>query len=115
MPKKDWLRCALVSAIFATLVPLISSVVIIPEEGSEIPDLASIDSNRLQGSSSDEIQEYMNDIPVRKLEGIERYTYQFKHPQFLYFYTRGMAVAFVWLLLATATVTYLGGRGRNEV
>jgi hypothetical protein len=113
MPKKNWIRCILVSAVFAALLPLISDIVLISDT-IDMPDLSSIDADQLEKMSPDDLGEYMETVPMRKLEGFDRFTYPFTHPQFFHFYLRGAATSFVWLFLATTAVSYLGHRSLND-
>jgi hypothetical protein len=114
MPKRLWTYCFLVSAVLAALMPIVTSIVVIPAEGEEVLDLASIDASQLENMSLEESDGFVDTVPTRKLKGLERFTYQFSHPQFFHFYVRGVAVSFIWLLLATVAVSYLGYRSRGS-
>ena len=114
MPKKLWIHCFLVSMVFAAAMPIVTGTVVVPAEGEEVLDLASIDANQLESMSPEAIEGFIDSVPTRKLEGLERFTYQFTHPQFFRFYYRGVAVSFVWLFLATVVVSYLGHRSRSN-
>jgi len=114
MPKKHWIHCLLVSAVLAALMPIVTSTAVVPTEGEAVLDLASIDASQLERMSPEEFEGIVDAVPTRKLEGLERFTYQFTHPQFLRFYLRGVAVSFIWLLFATVIVSYLGHRSRSR-
>lgn len=114
MPKQLWIYSLLVSAVLAALVPPVSNTVAVPGEAEEVLDLASIDANQLEGMSPEAFEELVTAIPTKRLEGLERFTYQFTHPQYFHFYYRGVAFAFVWLFLATIAVSYLGHRSRRN-
>ncbi len=113
MTKSVWMRCVLVSLLMAAITPpLTSTIMVSPEDGEMVPDLATIDSNELEGMSSKELEERVNEIPMRKVEGIERFTYQFTHPQYFHFYIGGVLSFFPLYLLATILVSY--GHVRND-
>ena len=110
MTGKVWLRCFLVSFVIACLIPLFTSVILAPEEGEMVVDLAAIDPESIGRMSDEEFNTYMRQIPMRRIEGIKRFTYPFTHPQYFHFYARGVLSAFVWVFLATVVVSYLNHR-----
>ena len=110
MNKKLWIHCILVSAVLAFLMPIATSTVLLPAGGEEVIDLGSIDASQLESMSPDEIGSVIETNPTRRVEGFERFTFQFTHPQFLRFYLPSVAVSFFWLLAATVAVSYLGLR-----
>ena len=114
MPKKLWIYCFLVSVVFATLVPLFTSTVLVPEEGEVVLDLESFDADQLEGMSPEDFGGFVTSVPTRRLEGLERFTYPFTHPQYFRFYYRSVAIAFIWLFLATVVASYLGHRSRSS-
>ena len=114
MPKKLWMYCLLVSVVLAALMPIVASIVVVPEEGEDVLNMASIDAKQLESMPSDEFREYVQSIPKKKIEGTERFTYPFTHPQFFHFYFRSAAESFCWLFVATALVSYLGHRSRSR-
>ena len=75
----------------------------------EVVDLAAM----RRAQSKDEVAASFENLPIRKLEGYERFTYQFEHPQFLKFYLRSVAGSLVWFFLATLSASHLVRRGRN--
>ncbi len=81
-----------------------------PEEGEMVVDLGAIDLDAISRMSEQEFEESLRIIPMRRVEGMERYTYQFTHPQYFHFYWRGVLSAFVWVFLATIVVSYLNHR-----
>ncbi len=114
MPKKLWIYCFLVSAVLAALMPIVSSAVVVPVDGEKVLDLTSIDASQLESMSPGEFEGFVNSVPTKKLEGLERFTYQFTHPQYFHFYFRSVAVSFIWLFLATVAASYLGHRTRSS-
>ena len=114
MPKKLWIYCFLISAVLAALTPIVTSTVLVPAQGEEVLDLASLDRSELEGIAPEDIGDFIESVPSKRIEGFERFAYQFEHPQFFHFYIRGVAMSFVWLLLATVIVSYLGHRNRGR-
>jgi hypothetical protein len=114
MPKKLWIYCFLVSAVLAALMPIVLSTAVLPAEGQAVLDLTSIGANQRVSMSPGEFGDFVNSVPTRKLEGLERFTYQFTHPQYFHFYFRSVAISFIWLFLATVVVSYRGHRTRSS-
>ena len=113
MLQDSWLSCALVSIAFAVLVPLISSTIVVAGASDDAIDLGALENGQLQDEIGENIQ-IVDNIPTRRLEGLEKFTYQFTHPQFFQHYLRGVVTSFVWLLFATLTASYFGQRHRND-
>jgi hypothetical protein len=111
MTKQLWIYCFLVSAVLAALMPIATSTVLVPSEGEEVLDLESISPSQLENMPPEDLGDFVDTLPTRKVEGFERFTYQFTHPQFMHFYLPSVAVSFVWLLIATVAVSYLSHRG----
>ena len=88
-------------------------MILAPEEGEMVAGLAAIDPESIGRMSDEEFNTSMREIPMRRVEGIERFTYPFTHPQYFYFYARGVLSAFFWVFLATIIVSYLNQK-KNE-
>lgn len=110
MPERIWLRCVIVSFAIACFVPLFTNVMLVPEDSEMVVDLSAIDPDEMSRMSDEKFQERMSDIPMRRIEGFERLTYPFTHPQYARFYVRGVILAFTWILLATLIVSFLNFR-----
>lgn len=107
--KAEWRLCALVSIVFALLVPLVSSTVLVSGSQGEVVDFDAVP----EGLSESDVSSSIQGLPSRRLEGLEKLTYQFQHPQFFRFYLNSAALSFVWFFLATLLVSHFGRRRRN--
>ena len=114
MTRHVWIRCFVVSLVTALLVPVVTNTLMVPDAGEVVVDLAAIDTDRLDQMSDEEFARYTRDPPMRRLDGIERFTYYFSHPQFWHFYSLGVAASFLWLFVATTLVSYLHVRRKRD-
>ncbi len=46
--KKLWMICLLVSVVLAALMPIVASIVVVPEEGEDVHNMASIDAKQFE-------------------------------------------------------------------
>lgn len=110
LSRATWIRCFIVSAAFAVVAPFISSVSLMPSEGEQVIELKAIEARQLKVTSVEDALSHLDSVPTRTLSRFERFTYQFTHPQYWLFYLRGVAASFIWLFLATLSVSYLNLR-----
>jgi hypothetical protein len=88
----------------------------VPSEGENVVDLRAVSAEDLAKlHSGHEFAEYVKRVPMRKLHGLERFTYYFEHPQYAHFYFRSVLTFFVPLFGSTLLVSYLQGRSRGRV
>jgi hypothetical protein len=106
MTRKIWLRCLLVSFVASLVVPPITMFTFAPAEGEEVVDLRAIDPEKMSQLSGQEFDKYVQSIPTRRLEGWERITYGFTHPQWLLFYWRAVLSWFLIIFASTVVVSY---------
>ncbi len=85
-----------------------------PGAGQPVPLIDSIDADDIAEMTPEQLAERMESMPTREVSGLDRFTYQFSHPQYWRFYLRGVITSFVWLFLATALVSYLGRDRRSD-
>ncbi len=105
MNKSVVIRCFLVSFLISVFAALLSTTVLVaPEEGAMVPDLSTVIA------SSNKAEEMIRNIPMKKLTGLERFTYPMTHPQYI---STIFGVVFIWFLglfIATITVSYLNAK-----
>ena len=82
--------------------------------GYAMVDIGALDYAQLESIVEEDTVVVLEDVPMRELEGVDQLTYQFTHPQFLWYYSRAVAVSFVWLFLATLAVSCLGRRSSGN-
>ena len=109
-----WMRCLLVSACFALVVPILTATIFVPIGPDEtLPDLSLIEPGELEYLDSDEAIARVATLPTLKLSLSGRILYPFSHPQALRFYVRGVAISFLYIFAATSIVAYGIATGRS--
>jgi hypothetical protein len=113
MSRRAWIRCLLISVLGTVLAPLITVTPFLPDEGAHVVDLKAVDpKNMTQAHEQRTVV-----VPVRRVEGWQRITYWFDHPN-------GSALlkntywpaAIAWFLLffaATSFISYSATRDRH--
>ena len=99
-------RCIVISFIIAIVAAFISMTVLTaPAEGEMMPDLSYETSVPLSKMTQAEMNAYIQEMPVKKVTGLKRFTYQFSHPQVWFFAFQSVLTWFCGLLAATLLVS----------
>lgn len=109
-----WTRCLVVSVAIALIATPLSIISYVPDETEEVIDLSELEPERTSQMSAQELEDYVTSLPTRRLEGLERFTYPFTHPQILHFYLQGVIMWFVGLFIATVLVTFWNTRAQRQ-
>ena len=88
-------------------------VAMAPDANEQVIDLHALDSKKLKQFSKQEQFEYVKSIPTHRVEGIERITYWFSHPQWLTAYWPAVLTWFVFFFASTMFVSFLNTRDRK--
>jgi hypothetical protein len=95
--------------------PFFLAIPYIPADGESVVDLRAVSTQELGRISSEaELDEYMDRVPLRKVSGLDRFTYYFSHPQLAFFYFKSVLALFVPIFAATVLVSYLHVRGKRD-
>jgi hypothetical protein len=117
MSRRAWIRCLLISVLGTLVAPVVTMIPHIPAEGAEVADLKAIDPKKAARLSPRETAEYIHSIPMRRVEGWERLTYWFQHPNGLLFlrwtYWPAAVGWFMLFFVATVFVSYQATRERH--
>ena len=108
MKKNIFIRSLIVSIIIAVITPCITMSIYVPEEGANIPDFNSIDETKLDGMTTIQKNEYIkNNIKMKEVTGIERFTHIFSLPNILTFYWRAAFMMFIPIFISTFFCSFL--------
>ena len=100
-------RCIVISFIIAIVAALMSMTVLTaPAEGEMMPDFSHESSAPLSKMSQDEVNSYVQEVPLKKVAGVGRFFYQFSHPQVWFFFLQSVFTWFCGLLAATTIVSF---------
>lgn len=110
MRLRVWIRCLLICLVAAAVVPILTMTTIVPAEDEEVPDLRAVDRDRASNLSAEQFEEHVESIPMRRLRGLERFTYLFTDPYWLVAYWKAMILWFISFFVATALVSFLNAR-----
>lgn len=110
MTRKILLRCFLVSLFAAAAVLPVTMVAMAPDTDEQVADLRAIDPNKMAQLSEQEQTEHIKSIPMHRVQGIERITYLFSHPQWLMGWWRGLITSFLFFFASTLLVSVLNAR-----
>ena len=100
-----FLRCALISAVLSLFAPLVFMSPFIPEEGERVFDWSSAQDIQ---KAPDTVE--LQNIPTRRVHGLERITFWFSTPYVWPIYFASAATCFAMFLLATLAVSYWNSR-----
>jgi hypothetical protein len=112
MGRRAWIRCLLISVLGTVLAPLITVTPHLPDDGAQVVDLKSVDpKSAVQADGQAAV------VPVRRVEGWQRITYWFDHPNGLAL-LKGMywPAAIAWFVLffaMTVFISYAAKRDRD--
>jgi hypothetical protein len=76
----------------------------------EVIDLEAIDEEIASQLSDEEFGEYIDSLPKRKVTGLERFTYQYGHPQVWLFLSQALLNWFIAIFSATLIVSHLNAK-----
>ena len=113
MSLRVWVRCVVVSLIASAMVPPLTLVALAPSEGVEVIDLRKFDRNSLTGLSEGEATKRIVNAPMRRVTGIERFTYWFTEPNWVLNFWPSVVTWFGLFMGATVCVSYLNGRDKR--
>jgi hypothetical protein len=95
------------------MVPPLTLVVMVPAEGEEVVDLRTADRRNQAGLSEAEMAKRMESLPMRRVTGLERFTYWFTEPGWFLAWWPSITVYFLLFLASTVCVSYLSGRDKR--
>jgi hypothetical protein len=110
---KVWIRCIVISLIATAMVPPLTLVAMAPAEGEEVVDLRTADRWNRAGVSEAEMAKRMESPPMRRVTGLERFTYWFTEPLWFLLWWPQVTVWFLLFLASTVSVSYLNGRAKR--
>ena len=113
MTRKILLRCLFVSLLASAAVIPPTMVVWAPDADERVADLRAVDPDKLTQLSEQEQTEYIKTIPMHRVQGIERMTYWFSHPQWLGWLWPGVITWFSFFFASTVFVSYLNVRDKK--
>lgn len=113
MTQMAWLRCFLISLLASAAIVPVTMVAMAPNTEEQVADLHAIDPHKLTQLSSQERTEYVKSIPMYRVQGIERITYWFSHPQWFMRWWPAVTTWFLFFFAATVSVSYLNARDRK--
>jgi len=110
---KVWIRCVVVSLIASAMVPPLTMIALAPSDGEKVVDLRTFDRQSLVGLSEAEESQRILNIPMRRVTGLERFTYWFTDPGWVRAWWPSVTVWFLLFLGSTVCVSYLNGRDKR--
>lgn len=113
MSAKVWIRCIAISLIATAMVPPLTLVAMVPAEGEEVVDLRTADRWNRAGISEAEMEKRMESPPMRRVSGLERFTYWFTEPWWFLAWWPSITTYFLLFLVSTVCVSYLNGRDKR--
>jgi hypothetical protein len=113
MTRKIWLRCFLVSLLASAAAPPVTMIAMAPDANESVADLRAIDPDKMNKLTEQERIEYLKTIPMHRVQGLERITYWFSHPQWFMGWWRAVISWFALFFASTVIVSFLNTRDQK--
>lgn len=101
------------SLLACAAVPPVMMVAMAPDAAEKVVDLHAIDPDKMKALSQDERAEYVKSLPWHRVQGVERLTYWFSHPQWLMGWWRSALFWFLFFFAATTLVSFLNAKDQR--
>jgi hypothetical protein len=113
MTRAVWLRCLLVSLLASVATPPVIMVATAPDAHEPVADFRALNPEKMDKLSDREQGDAIKAIPMHRVQGWERITYWFSHPQWLRAWWQAAISWFLMFFAATAAVSFLNTRKQN--
>ena len=111
--RKIWLRCFLVSLLASAAAPPVTMIAMAPDANEPVADFRAIDSGNVNKLTKQERIEHLTSIRMHRVQGLERVTYWFSHPQWFMGWWRAAISWFALFFASTVIVSFLNTRDQK--